>query len=364
VQPAYDRFSPANFLTDDDFVNHQLAPTTQSTAFWEEWLRLNPQRHGEWKQAVELLEAIRLGLNEYAQTYLSDDAIHHLLLRIKQTNARLTKKTVRKSAWMPWVAAASVLLAIGLGVWQPWQTNRLEPTYERQIAVLKQTPTEKVNEQDKPQSFHLSDGSTVWLSPGSKFSYASDFNQRTRTVYLLGEATFTVTKNAHVPFLVYANGLVTKVIGTKFVVRAFADEPDVRVNVQSGQVSVYRDQPATKTLNRKGVLLHPNQQVVFSRLTEQFIKSLADSPQVLPTIQPQITRFTYDDTPLTKVFQDIEQAYGITIRYNQEALANCQLNASLVAEPFEGKLAVICKTFGATYEIIDGQVIINGGRCQ
>lgn len=368
MQPAYETFSSADFLIDDSFVTHQLAPTPQSTTFWENWVNQHP--HAQWQQAVDLLKAIRLGLDDYAQTQLSEEVIHALLNRIKQTNAQQEALVVevpsRRWASISWVAAACVLLALGTGLWFQLNKTVVSP-YEKHLTVLKNAFTEKVNTTTQSQSIRLADGSDVSLAPGSRLSFAADFSQQTRTVYLSGEATFEVAKNPHKPFLVYANEVVTKVLGTKFIVRAFEKEAEVRVDVQSGQVSVYRDPaqtPQTASVDTKGVLLLPNQQVVFSRQTEQFNKTLVDSPHILATMKRQPVHFSYDETPIAQVFQDLKDAYGIDIRFNQEALVNCQLSASLEAESFEQKLDIICKTVGATYEVLDGQVIVSGGNCQ
>ncbi|RRB07954.1 hypothetical protein EHT25_07755 [Larkinella rosea] len=44
-------------------------------------------------------------------------------------------------------------------------------------------------------------------------------------------------------FYVYANELVTQVLGTSFDIRAFDDEQQVEVKVRTGRVSVYNQKP-------------------------------------------------------------------------------------------------------------------------
>ena len=138
--------------------------------------------------------------------------------------------------------------------------------------------------------------------------------------------------------------------------------------MQSGQVSVYRE-PANsktdygKTLN-KGLLLLPNQQAVFSRKSEEFNKTLVEKPEILKSAKVGKPTFIYDEVPISTVFQDIENAYGITIRYNEEGLDGCQLSASLNDESFDQKLEIICNTIKATYQKFDGQIIVNGGSCK
>lgn len=367
MHPAYDTFTLTDFLLDDAFVDHQLAPTDQSNRFWTDWLSTHPHRRDTWQQAEQLVRAIEQGLYDYAHTQLSDDTVQHLLSRIRQTNAQHTpvpEPVVRPLHRVRWLAAASVVLLLGTGWW--WFTRPVS-IYNEQLATLNTAFTEYANTAGVAQKITLPDQSTVVLAPESRVSYPRTFGQKNRTVYLTGEATFAVTKNAEKPFLVYANELVTKVLGTRFVVRAYIGESSVHVQVQSGQVAVYRDKVVGTANKQHGVLLMPNQQVVFNRQSDQFIKQLVDLPQVV--VRPPSRErsaapaFTYTDAPIPQVIQDLQDAYSIDIRYNKEALANCQLTASLQNEPFASKLRIICATVGATYDMVDGQIVINGGSC-
>lgn len=346
-------------------MQHQLAPTPQSTGFWEAWLNDHPPQRHNWQQAVDLLNAIRLGLHDYAQTHLPDEVVQQLWQRIRATNAQTdgVQRKQARYAHMRWAAAASVTLALGLG----WWLLRPSPSpYTRQVAALGQTVREQINETRQTQTIRLPDQSVVLLAPSTRLSYAWNANDRNRDVYLQGEATFEVTHNTRKPFLVHANEIVTKVLGTRFVVRAFAREAHVRVQVQQGQVSVYTNTQTDAAVSPKGVLLLPNQQVVFTRETEQFDKKLIGTPRLLtlPTPRQRSAPFTYSETPIAQVLDDLQTAYGVIIRYNKDALQSCQLTASLANESFAQKLDIICKTIGATSESIDGQIVISGGSCQ
>lgn len=346
-------------------MQHQLAPTPDSTAFWTNWLEAHPNQRQNWQQAAELLEAIRLGLHDYAQTHLPDEVIQQLWRRIQATNARPIGVATRRPRYVPirWAAAAAVVLVPAL-VW--WLQGPKVSPYTEQVTALGQAIHEQVNNTGKPQTIRLPDQSTVLLAPDSRLSYAPTFGTQNRDVYLQGEATFDVAHNARKPFLVHANEIVTRVLGTRFVVRAFEREAQVRVQVQLGQVSVYASTTSEAKTNPKGVLLLPNQQVIFTRQTEQFDKRLVEVPRLL-TIPPTRQRnpaFVYSETPISQVIDDLQTAYGVTIRYNKDTLQTCQLTASLASESFAQKLDIICKTIGATAESIDGQLIIVGGSCQ
>ncbi|CAG5002529.1 hypothetical protein DYBT9275_02912 [Dyadobacter sp. CECT 9275] len=367
MKTVYSHFTSSDFLTDDTFISHQLLPTKTSSEFWEAWLQTDPGNLNEWEQAIFLLDSVRLGLHDYASTYLSEAMISELLLKIKATNAAQAQTRSLKLS-PKWLAAASVVLAILVGS-LIWRSKGTKSDYSLHVSALQTAFTEKVNSTGQVQLFLLPDGSEVQLLPHSKISYGNDFNQTDRKVLLSGEASFEVTKNVQKPFLVYANKVVTRVLGTKFVVRAYEKETEVKVNVASGQVSVYREpaghtQAGNEKPPHKGLLLLPNQQAVFSRKSEEFSKTLVEKPEILTSAATDRPTFMYDEVSISKVFKDIEMAYGITIRYNQEGLQGCQLSASLNHESFDQKLEIICKTVKATYQKFDGQIIINGGSCE
>ncbi|WP_266364629.1 FecR family protein [Tellurirhabdus rosea] len=373
MDAAYQHFTSADFVCDDAFLKHQLTPTDQSTHFWAEWLQKNADKKEDWEQAVHLLEAVRLGLSDYTRTYLSEEAEARLLARILATNAQVTKAETTltlplwRSPWLLGAAAACLALVLVFSMWYRRTSSAAGASYEEQVALLPATKTEVVNPSPQPKKVSLPDGSQVWLAPQSRLSYAPDFNREHRTLYLVGEATFDVTKNPAKPFYVFAGKVVTKVLGTRFVVKAYEQAGDVVVQVEQGQVSVYRRatqdlRPTRQALD--GVLLQPNQQVVFSLESEQFTKTIVDRPALLPAGKHTVVSFVFDETPVVSVLERLKATYGIDIIYNAELLADCQLTASLTEETLFQKLDVITQSIGASYEVVEGQVIITGRGCK
>ena len=349
-------------ICDDHFVKHQLMPTEESTLFWNEWLSNNPNFATEFDQARKLIFSIRLGLNNYAQTYLSKKDEERLLIRIQKTIAtcHLEKEIVPiwQRKWIITSAAACVLVLIGLVFWGSFFSPK--SLYEQQIASLESILLEKVNTSPQQLLVNLPDGSVALLSPQSRMSYSRDFVHN-RKVFLQGEATFEVVKNPENPFYVYANELITKVLGTRFVVNAFDKKMEVVVTVEHGQVSVYRDIKTQKQA-LEGVLLMPNQQVVFERKTEQFIKTIVEKPILQPS--KQNLSFEFDAMPVQEVFDRLEQAYGIELVYNSGTIKKCQLTASINEETLFQKLDIITQSIGATYEMVEGKVIITAQGCK
>jgi ferric-dicitrate binding protein FerR (iron transport regulator) len=61
----------------------------------------------------------------------------------------------------------------------------------------------------------------VQLNPNSTISYPEHFGQKTRTVYLKGEAFFNIKRNPAKPFVVHTGDLVTEVLGTSFTIKSY-----------------------------------------------------------------------------------------------------------------------------------------------
>jgi len=366
----YAQFSITDFVCDDVFLNYHLSPTETNTFFWNEWLQQNPAKRSEWEQAEQLLEAVRMGLSDYTRTYLSPEAEAHLLGRIQATIALLNDNETpivpiwRRTWLIRSAAAACVLLICGV-----WYFNQSPPSvYQQEVAALKESVIEKTNESDKPIAVVLPDGSEVVLTPKSRVAYPINFIGDSRTVYLSGEATFSVVKDFKKPFYVHANEIVTKVLGTKFAVRAFEKDKDVVVTVQSGQVSVYnpikKGTGVSGNQKTRGVLLLPNQQAVFERLTEQFKKSLVAQPVLIEIPGLQAISFEFNETPVIEALQRIKKAYGIDIVFNTEVLKGCEITASLNGESLFEKLDVLTQTINGSYEIVEGQIVVTTKGCQ
>ncbi|MFR5660861.1 MAG: FecR family protein, partial [Butyricimonas faecihominis] len=66
----------------------------------------------------------------------------------------------------------------------------------------------------------LADGTTVYLNAESELRFPKQFKGKNRKVYLTGEGYFDVQRNETQPFIVEAQQVEVRVLGTSFGVRA------------------------------------------------------------------------------------------------------------------------------------------------
>lgn len=84
----------------------------------------------------------------------------------------------------------------------------------------------------------LSDGTLVWLNAASKLIFPSKFTGSERKVQLSGEGYFEVAKSKTQPFIVVSNGQKVEVLGTHFNISAYGDELSVKTTLLEGSVKV------------------------------------------------------------------------------------------------------------------------------
>jgi len=100
----------------------------------------------------------------------------------------------------------------------------------------------------------LSDGTRVWLNAGSSIRWPAVFPSEDRTVEVTGEAYFEVASDARRPFRVKKGNMTVDVLGTSFNIRAYNDDPLLRVTLFEGKVRVTADNSLTLERGEQAVV--------------------------------------------------------------------------------------------------------------
>lgn len=367
----YRDFSLGEFVWDKSFRNWVLNPTREDDETWQNWLAAHPEKREMVERARQLVLSIRPA-NASLSNPEKRKAVKRIVERLEERNLD------RADDYSPWYAgrvariAAMLVLLAGVG-WIFWVRHQPRAVdYDQLVAAAHGDMREVVNTTGNLLTINLEDGSRVTLDPGSRISYPAHFNgsQRggRREVFLSGKAFFDIAKDPSKPFFVYANELVTKVLGTSFTVRSFADEQEVSVAVKTGKVAVFsrEDPDATgKQSSREltGVVIEPNQQVVFVRKTVKIRKSLVPEPEVVAEAG-EAPHFEFDEAPVSAVFSALQSAYGIDIIYDKNVMDECPITATLTEMSLYEKLDLICKAVDASYKSIDGRIVVEGKGCR
>jgi len=358
-----------DFLSDESFQSWILTNVDQDG--WEEWTL-------ESRQRAKLVEDARLMLlaMKVPDTELTKSDIHRALqstwLKIREKENKKTVQGLNLSVFRKrFLTAIAATLVIGLAA--SWYYNNYSKTennivtYKELIDKNSEGLVEQTNNSNKPQIITLSDGSSVLLQPDSKLSYPKIFTGNERKVYLSGEGFFEISKNPKKPFFVYANEIVTKVVGTSFRVKAYSDQPDVEILVRTGKVKVKSNELSSKS-NDEEIVLLPNQALRFLRNDMKFnkITNITQDPVLVQSVgNIEQLSFEFNDIPVSQILETIEQAYLVDIDYPKNKLSDCHLTTSLSDQPLTEKLKIVCKSIGGntSFEMNGNQIIITSEGC-
>jgi transmembrane sensor len=158
----------------------------------------------------------------------------------------------------------------------------------------------------------------VILAPASTLHIPANYGARDRALALVGQAAFTVTHDAHRPFVVRAGDLVATDLGTEFVVRAYPDNPHAEVIVREGVVGIR----AITLRDTATVIMRPGQRGWLSATGTPIVQP-ADTAAVFAWTEG---RLVFHQAPLSEVTAELERLYDIEIR-----LASPELTAKVVS---------------------------------
>jgi transmembrane sensor len=203
----------------------------------------------------------------------------------------------------------------------------------------------------------LPDGTSIWLKPNSKITYAKNIAlSQIREVTLNGEAFFDVKRDTLHPFIIKTGHINTKVLGTSFNIKAYDGADQAEVSVITGKVLVYLD----KNFKNKGiraVYLLPNQKAVYSKTTTDLHKK---NERTLGIWEKDT--FTFNDTPLSEVVNTLEQHFRVKIEIEDAEVRKYTLKADFNKQNLPDILELLSKSMDLNYEISDKQVLINKNK--
>lgn len=365
----YENFKSIDFVNDPAFRDWIFNRKPDAALFWNTLSEKYPSLITEMEVARLFLLNIADGQPAVTNDYIDKFANKILLKHQKRTEWQPDKPSRfwHRYSVSTFSVAASVLLVLGFA-WFYLAGNKITSVSSPEITKGQGELIKKTNESNVAEIVSLEDGSKVTLQPHSSLTYPAVFDRKIRVVRLEGEAFFDVARNPEQPFLVHFNKLVVKVLGTSFTIRSFDNEEKVLVTVKTGKVSVFDNEELTKTRKEpnptlNGIVLTANQEIYYKKDERQFEKNLIANPVIVDrTVKEK--DFVFEEAPLIEVFRKFEKAYGIPIIVDENQVQNCTLTASMADESLTEKLNLMCKAIHASYEMIDGQIVMNVRSCK
>ncbi|WP_299552464.1 FecR family protein [Seonamhaeicola sp.] len=195
----------------------------------------------------------------------------------------------------------------------------------------------------------LSDGTRVHLNAGTSLKYPVKFlNGMERKVFLVGEAYFDVSEDTAHPFIINADDLNVKVLGTQFNVSSYPEDAESHVVLVEGSVDLYAQNEALGH-----TVLEPGFKGSFNKAelniaTERVVTSIYTS-----WINGGLV---FRNMPFNNILKKLERHYDVSITNNNEDLAYEKFNASFTEVPIEKILEYLKITYAISFTI-DGKNI-------
>lgn len=278
----------------------------------------------------------------------------------------------RLSRIAPYSAAASILVAIA-AVYYFAHPSRPRSQPESQpvgIHWLQKTTRPAV----KTTIILLPDSTVIALNAATTLRYPDSFRNGIREVYLDGEAYFDVAKDPAHPFIIHANKMNIKVLGTSFNVKSYPNEQMSEATLIKGSIEVtLNDRPSDR------IILKPKEKLVvqnnaFSKrstgvpakdtTTKDTRYSLTNltyfrnNPRTIVETSWVENKLVFSDKDFAQLSGDLERWYGVHIEFASEKIKEYRFTGFFAKESLPEALNILRMIEHFNYRIKDSTVYI------
>lgn len=218
----------------------------------------------------------------------------------------------------------------------------------------------------------LTDGTQVWISPGSTIQYPQSFNREQREITVTGEVFIKVAPSTSHPFVIHSNGIATSTAEeADFTVQAYDNEAYAAVTMVKGSASVAVTDTAQATTVSSGELpsdavkqtvLLANERAIFVREERVIVKQKFASAD--RHMQGRVNgSYEFWGMPATEVLKEVQRQYNdpVELRGNYY---NCKYYGELKAQaPLEKFLKLFAESINASLSKENGVWVVQTKGC-
>jgi ferric-dicitrate binding protein FerR (iron transport regulator) len=318
----------------DQIIARVLSGEASSQDYFSlcDWLNENQKNRDEFTLLKNYWEAeVSFGLFSFP-----DISAEKTLLEIKKKESLQNRRRMRQRL-LPLAAAVALLLAISFSV---YYLNR-EPLSSVYYTYLSG---------DTKSEFYLEDSTKVILNKHSKLIYSDQYGKDLRLVELEGEAYFEVVKNPDLPFEVDFGDAKISVLGTTFAAKGNRNGERITATLLSGSIRFES--------SGQQVMLVPNQQIVFSRISNVLNIHSVD-PAEETAWKDGVLR--YKSVPFSRLISELSEYYQVQVVIKNQALLDSSILVSGSfdqKQPVEQVLNVVSKSLPIRFKQIKGTYYI------
>ncbi|GET21648.1 FecR family protein [Prolixibacter denitrificans] len=301
---------------------------------WKELEKFLQKR--EYRQLYQKLASSFPSEEKNSPQYNLERSLNRLRSGISLDEKRVpTRKKGRIKVLLRGLVAASVAAVIALGTVKYHSGKEDIQSKSEKVAWLKKSAPA-----GQQVRVLLSDGTQVILNGNSQLRYASNYaSQSVRKVFLSGEAFFTVKHNDKKEFEVVTGHVVTRDLGTRFNVEAYAEDSIITVALVDGAIEV--SSPVARHLQLK-----PHQKLTYHASdNSQEVNSF--NVAELTGWKDQLLIF--HNKPLPVVLEKLSRHYGKPIVFHDSALNQIVLTTQFKQKSLDQVLEVLSYAVGVKF---------------
>jgi ferric-dicitrate binding protein FerR (iron transport regulator) len=322
----------------DDLIGKVLAGegSVQDQAHVQHWVEQSDENRNYFETLKTIFE--KAAATEIQVQFDTDAAWNKVRRKIIPTKVVPLYGT--NKYYQPLRIAATLLILLGIG-------------YTTYILIAPATQTLALVSDSVTVTNTLPDGSTAFLNKKSELKYEFNPRAKTRKVVLRGEAYFTVRHEEENPFVIEADEVLVRDIGTEFNLKAYPDKDTIEIVVTHGEVQFY-------TRNDAGLNLQAGETAIYSKSNKQFYRIEKPDTNVLAY---KTKTFSFNNTDLRSVVNLLNEVYDSHIKLANDKLYKCRLTANFKEDNAAIIAEVIAETMGLTLTKKDDAIILDGIGC-
>jgi ferric-dicitrate binding protein FerR (iron transport regulator) len=188
----------------------------------------------------------------------------------------------------------------------------------------------------------LADGTQASIGAESKVKLPNAFGTKLRTAEVEGSVSFDVAAGQELPFTIWAGNAIVTATGTRFAVRAFADENTVVVRVENGSVSVRVKEAREETTLAAGQA---------ARITPDGKVAMIDGAASDAAFAWVRDSLAFTNMPVSAVLKEVSRWMGFSTSLADSSLGSRAVTLRLGLESRRAAIAVLAKAANFTSEI-------------
>ena len=230
-------------------------------------------------------------------------------------------------------AAVLIPLTIGLSAYYYADNKKLNDFIASSTSI-------DVASSEKAQ-MTLPDGSTIFLNAATTITYPSDFGLKERSVSLVGEAYFEVSKDDKTPFYVNTDLVQIRVLGTEFNVNAYSNSNIIETSLVEGSIEL-----TTKDDKSQSIILSPNEKATYYK--EHGILSIFKTTNHFETAWLR-GELVFRSVKFSDIMNKLEQRYGVEIEQIGNDYNKNLFTGSFKEDYIDGVLKILQLHYNFTY---------------